>query len=389
MKVGLVCPYDMGRPGGVQDQVVRLSRWLADAGHATTVVAPGSSDLPGFISAGPATVVRANGSAVPLALHPDAVERTVSALEGVDVIHVHEPLMPQVSLAVLRHAHQPLVGTFHADVSAAASLFYSVGRPLTGRWLRRLDVITAVSPIAAGVVDYTRRVRIIPNGIDVDDYAPGRKVPESVVFLGRDDPRKGLPVLLDAWPVVRERHPRATLTVLGAQPPPRPVAGVTFAGRVSEPDKQATLGASWVYCAPNLSGESFGIVIAEAMAAGCAVVASGLPAFARVLRDGGVIGGWGESSRGRSPYRQSGAYGGASEPEQAIHTSLLVAPGDSQGLARAISTLLDQPGRVAALGVAARDAVRRFDGAIVAKQYVAAYEDAMRARGGTSGAARR
>lgn len=355
MKVGLVCPYDMGRPGGVQDQVVRLSGWLRDAGHTTTVVAPGSSDMSGFVSAGPATVVPANGSAVPLALHPAAAQRAVAAVDGLDVVHVHEPLMPQVSLAVLRRSQQPLVGTFHSDVSTAASLAYSLGRPLTGRWIARLDVITAVSPIAARVVDYTKRVRMVPNGIDVDDYAPGSKTPGSVVFLGRNDPRKGLAVLLDAWSLVRERHPEAALTVLGADPPPRAIAGVTFAGRVSEAVKRATLGASLVYCAPNLGGESFGIVIAEGMAAGCAVVASGLPAFARVLGNDGV----------------------------------LVAPGDSNGLGVAISALLDEPDTLGALGTAARNAVRRFDGGVVAKEYVAAYEEAINIRERVAGAGRR
>jgi phosphatidylinositol alpha-mannosyltransferase len=228
-------------------------------------------------------------------------------------------------------------------VSKVAGLAYTLGRPVTRRWIESLDVITAVSPIAARVVDFTHRVRVIPNGIDVDEYAPGAKDPESAVFLGRDDPRKGLAVLLDAWPQVRLHHPAATLTVVGADQRSEPVPGVVFAGRVTESEKRRLLATAAVFCAPNLSGESFGIVVAEGMAAGCAVVASGLPAFARVVGDAGV----------------------------------LVAPGDGEGLAAAITTLLDDPESIATLGAAAREQVRRFDGPVVAAQYVGAYEDAI------------
>lgn len=343
MRVGLVCPYDLGRPGGVQDQVIRLSRWLKDAGHTVVTIAPGERDEADFVSVGPATVVRANGAATPVALSPRVAGRVVEALDGLDVVHVHEPLMPQVSLAVLRHASKPLVGTFHADVSKVAGLAYTLGRPVTRRWIESLDVITAVSPIAARVVEFTNRVRVIPNGIDVDAYGPGVKDPQSVVFLGRDDPRKGLSVLLGAWPHVRRDHPGATLTVVGADQRGEPVPGVVFLGRVTESEKRRALASAAIYCAPNLSGESFGIVVAEGMAAGCAVVASGLPAFSRVVGDAGV----------------------------------LVAPGDEKGLAAAITTLLDDPDRAATLGAAARQQVRRFDGPVVAAGYVSAYEDAI------------
>ena len=198
MRVGLVCPYDLGAHGGVQDQVIRLSGWLGDAGHQATVIGPGICDLPGFVSAGPVTVVPANGATTPVALSKQAVTAVLGALDDVDVAHIHEPLMPQVSLTALRKAAVPLVGTFHADTSKPAEWVYKLGKPLTSRWFQRLDVITAVSPIAARVVNDTGRVRIIPNGIDVAAYAPGDKKPGSVVFLGRNDERKGLPVLLAA-----------------------------------------------------------------------------------------------------------------------------------------------------------------------------------------------
>ncbi|MDJ0954038.1 MAG: glycosyltransferase family 4 protein [Acidimicrobiia bacterium] len=345
MKVGLVCPYDLAIPGGVQDQVIRLSRWLRDAGHEAVIVAPGDSSVPGFVSAGPATVIPANGAATPVALQPGAGARVLETLREVDVAHIHEPLMPQVSLTALRRSPVPAIGTFHADPSTPAAWVYRTGRPLTSRWFRRLRVLTAVSPIAARVVDYTGRVRIIPNGIDVDDYTPESKVPQSVVFLGRNDERKGLPVLLAAWPEVRATHPGATLTVVGADQVGPSRKGVSFVGRVSEEEKVRYLAEATIYCAPNLSGESFGIVVAEGMAAGCAVVASGLPAFVRVAGD----------------------------------TASYVAPGDVAGLAGAIRALLSDPEETSRRGVAARRAVRRFDGAVVAAAYIGAYEDARNA----------
>ncbi len=344
MRVGLVCPYSMSAHGGVQDQVVRLSRWLEDAGHEALIVAPGESDLPGFVSAGPATAVSANGATAPIAVGRGTADKVVAALTDVDVAHVHEPLMPQVSLVAMRRSPVPIVGTFHADTSRPAAAVYRLGRPVTDRWFRRISVITAVSAIAARVIDYTSRVRIIPNGIDVADYAPEDKVPGSIVFLGRNDERKGLPVLLEAWPAVAARHPAAALTVIGADAGDTAIPGVRFVGRVPESEKIALMKQASIYCAPNLSGESFGIVLAEGMAAGCAPIASGLPAFVRVAGD----------------------------------AARYVAPGDSAGLADAICDLLSDPREVARLGDAALREVARFDGAVVAGAYLEAYADAMR-----------
>ncbi len=192
MRIGLVCPYDLGAPGGVQDQVLRLQRRMQQAGHDVKLIGPGNNPDLDFVSVGPTTVIPANGAATPIALSAAAARRVVEELESVDVAHIHEPLMPQVSLSAMRRATVPMVGTFHADVSKAASLVYRLGRPLTSRWFTRLNVMTAVSPIAARVVAETGRVRIIPNGIDVDQYGDAQKRPGTVAFLGRDDKRKGL-----------------------------------------------------------------------------------------------------------------------------------------------------------------------------------------------------
>lgn len=342
MRVGLVCPYDLGAHGGVQDQVIRLRRWLRDAGHEVVLVGPGNIDVPGFVSAGPTTVVPANGAATPIALSSLAAARVLSALEDVDVAHIHEPLMPRVSLTALRRAAVPMVGTFHADVSRPAELVYKVGAPLTKRWFSRLAVMTAVSPIAARVLKHPSRVRIIPNGIDVEDYASTEKNANSVVFLGRNDPRKGLPVLLEAWPQIRASHPDAELTVVGAESEEPVASGVRFVGRVSEDEKREHLRRGSIFCAPNLSGESFGIVVVEAMAAGCAVVATGLPAFVGVA---------GEHAR-------------------------FVAPGDATGLAGEVVSLLRDPSAAGALGKHAAAAARRFGREVVAGAYLDAYQEA-------------
>jgi phosphatidylinositol alpha-mannosyltransferase len=211
--------------------------------------------------------------------------------------------------------------------------------------LRRASVVTVTSPISGasieGIVDY----RIIPNGIDVAQYASGPKEPCRVAFLGRDDERKGLSVLLEAWPAIRASIPEARLTVMGADRG-APIDGVEYLGWVDEDMKRAILAAATVFCAPNLGGESFGIILAEAMAAGCAVVASALPAFEYVA---------GSAAR-------------------------FVEPGDSAALAAQITELLGNPGDTHDLGRAAAGRVWRFDGSAVAAAFVSAYEDAVAAQ---------
>jgi phosphatidylinositol alpha-mannosyltransferase len=245
----------------------------------------------------------------------------------------------------MRRSKVPLVGTFHADVSRMAGLVYRFGWPLIQRWLRRLDVITAVSPVAARVVDATGRVRVIPNGVDVDEYGAAEKRPGSVAFLGRDDERKGLPVLIEAWPQIRAACPNAGLTVIGADAPGGDVEGIRFAGRVTEPEKRRLLGEASVFCAPNLGGESFGIVVVEAMASECAVVASDLPGFVHV----------------------------------AAETARYVSPGDVAGIVREVTSLLQDPPAAVELGAAARARSLAFGREEVAAAYLSAYEAALAA----------
>ena len=250
--------------------------------------------------------------------------------------------MPMVSMAASRISEKATVGTFHADPPRWARRGYAALSPLVKRVLSNLDVITTVSPVSRSAIEPFAMARVIPNGIDTASYASSPKTPGRVTFLGRDDTRKGLSVLLEAWPTILGSMPTATLHVMGAERD-HPAEGVTYLGRVDEAQKVAELAMSEVLVAPNLGGESFGIIVAEGMAAGNAVVASGIPAFLHVLGDAGVI----------------------------------VAPGDASGIAQAVVSLLGDPVRCAALGHKAIERVQRFDGKRVAREYVGAYAEAM------------
>lgn len=345
MRVGIVCPYDLGRFGGVQDQCFKLARWLNESDHEAVVVGPGEGP-PGTISLGPVTVVPANGAATPISLRPGVGRQLEAALHDRDVVHIHEPLMPTVSLASTRLTATPKVGTFHADPSPMIRRLYRLGAAPLRSLVRRLDIVTAVSPVAAGAVERFARTRIVPNGLEVGAYETGPKGAHTVGFIGRDDPRKGLDVLLAAWPHVQQAIPEARLRVVaegreGTSP------GIEFLGAISEADKRTFLGETQVMVAPNLSGESFGIVLVEAMASAGVVVASALPAFVAVLGDSGV----------------------------------LVKPGDAADLARSLIGLLRDGDKISRLSAAALERSRRFDRSTVVAGYLAAYHDAVDAQG--------
>lgn len=345
MRVGLVCPYDLGRPGGVQDQVIRLSGWLRDAGHDVVVVGPGTEGPLGAVLLGATTVITANRSTAPIRLDPRIGRELSRTLAGCDVIHVHEPLMPVVSPAALRVGGPAKVATFHADPSTWVRRLYRAGRAGVRMALRGASVVTATSPVSGSSIDGVVEYRVVPNGIEVADHSTGPKDPSRVAFLGRDDERKGLSVLLDAWPAVREAIPGATLHVMGAERGER-YAGVEFLARVDEDVKRAELAAAAVFCAPNLGGESFGITVAEAMASACAVVASSIPAFQHV----------------------------------AGPAALFAEPGDAEHLARQLGRALAEPAVARELGNAALDRVAAFDGKTVTAAFVRAYEDAIAPR---------
>lgn len=279
MRVGLVCPYDLGPPGGVQAQVEGLRTHLVEAGHEVEMVAPGVADL----DLGRTNRVRANRSVAPLALNPRAGGVVRRQLEHCDVVHVHEPLMPVVSWAALGSG-KPTVATFHADPPPLIRRLYRAMAPI-GRSRLRSASVTAVSEVAAaGPRLLGIEPTIIPNGVAVPSRVKDHQDRRGVLFIGRDEPRKGLPVLLEAWDRARARSPDSDLSLIGVTGVDRP--GVRFLGRVDDREKSRLLGLAAVLVAPNLGGESFGIVVAEGMAAGCAVLCSDLPAFRDVGGDG-------------------------------------------------------------------------------------------------------
>jgi phosphatidylinositol alpha-mannosyltransferase len=279
IRVGLVSPYDLSIPGGVQAQVLGLAGYLNQHGDEAVVIGPGLPDGVSGLDLGPSVSIPGNGSMVPISLDPRARGRLRSVARDLDLLHVHEPLMPLVSLLANR-AGPPVVATLHAAPGALGRGLYRLGRPLLRAALANTVALTAVSETAASVMSSRFEVQIVPNGLDVAsmqvDTARNHK---RVAFLGRDEPRKGLDVLLEAWAKVSAAHRDAELIVMGAT---RESDDVTWMGRVDDRAKAEALSSSAIFVAPHLGGESFGIVLLEAMAAGAAVVASDLAPFRAV-----------------------------------------------------------------------------------------------------------
>lgn len=364
MRVGLVCPYSLARPGGVQNHVLGLAGHLVAAGHDAHVLAPGRP-APGqlaahglseaaYTSTGRAVPVPANGSTARIAAGPVTAARVRRWLRRVapDVLHLHEPITPSAALHALG-AVAPgtaVVATYHsvADPGPARDL---AGRVLA-RALDRIDVHVAVSETAAETVRGPYRVdpRIVSNGFSVGEFAGGPldHAPPRVTFLGRvDEPRKGLDTLLAAVPAIVAAAPG--VEVLAAGPGRRRLsAPVVRLGALTDADRARLLRRSAVVVAPNTGQESFGLVLVEAMASGVPVVASDLASFRAVVTD--------ETGR--------------------VHARL-VRPGDPAALGRGVVAALAEPGDVRA----AAAHVARFDWSRVGPQVTAAYADARSRRG--------
>ena len=296
MRVGIVCPYSLTLPGGVQGQVLGLARSLRAMGHEARVLAPCDGPPPElFVTPlGNSLPTAANGSIAPLAPDPAASLRTIRALrdEEFDVLHLHEPIAPgPTNTAAIVHP-APIVGTFHA---AGDSAGYRMLQPFV-RWMAgHLELRCAVSPDAAALAKRYMggTYEVLFNGIELERYRGGEPAKSSsptIFFCGRHEPRKGLEVLLEAL----QQLPADVRLWVASNGPDTARLQATYAGdprvewlgRITEAEKAARLQGASVFCAPALGGESFGVVLLEAMAAGTAVVASDIPGYRNVAAPG-------------------------------------------------------------------------------------------------------
>jgi phosphatidylinositol alpha-mannosyltransferase len=360
VRIGIVCPYSWDVPGGVQFHIRDLAEHLVALGHEVSVLAPADDETPlppYVVSAGRAVPVPYNGSVARLNFGFLSAARVRRWLhEGnFDVIHIHEPASPSLGLLSCWAAQGPIVATFHTSNPRSRAMIAAY--PILQPALEKIRARIAVS-------EYARRTLVehlggdavvIPNGVDVgfferaeprEDWQGG-----TIGFIGRiDEPRKGLPVLMRALPAILARRPGTRLLVAGRGDAEEAVASlpremrdrVEFLGMVTDEDKARLLRSVDLYVAPNTGGESFGIVLVEAMSAGAPVLASDLDAFAQVLDQG--------------------------------RAGELFANEDAGSLADAAVRLLGDPERRAALRARGSAHVRRFDWSVVGSDILAVYE---------------
>jgi phosphatidylinositol alpha-mannosyltransferase len=376
MRIGIACPYSWDVPGGVQQHIRDLAEALIALGHEVSVIAPADDDLPlpaYVVPAGGALPVPYNGSVARLAFGPLSAARVRRWLRdgNFDVLHAHEPTVPSLSLLACWAASGPIVATVHTSMPRSRVLLATQG--VLRSALEKIDGRIAVSEAARTtlVQHLGGDAVLIPNGVTTARYRDARPLDGwpgeggAIGFLGRmDEPRKGLAVLLRAFEILSPQRPGLRLLVAGpgdaddarGKLPAHLRDRVRLLGPVSEEEKVRVLHSVDVFCSPNTGGESFGIVTAEAMAAGAAIVASDIEAFRMVLRDGTA----GE----------------------------LFANGDPADLARAAGALLDDPARRAELSVAALDAVRDYDWSVVAREVLSVYQTVVLGRTAPVGVAR-
>jgi phosphatidylinositol alpha-mannosyltransferase len=363
MRVGIVSPYPWDVPGGVVAHIADLAEALIARGHDVAVMTPVDDDetpLPSYVTrAGRSVPIPYNGSVSRLLLGPLSAARVRRWLHDghFDVLHVHSPETFSLSLLALGNAEGPIVATFHA-ANPKSRILAMMQNPLQV-YLEKLSGRIAVSPSARKtIVDHLGGdAVVVPNGVHIAKYAgaspmPGWPGPGGAIgFVGRvDEDRKGLAVLFAALSLIRQSHPDVRVLVAGPGRYDDPPEGVTMLGRVSDADKARLLASVDVFAAPNIGGESFGIVLLEAMAAGAPIVASDLDAFARVLDDGEL--------------------------------GLLTTVGDPVSLAAGCLALLSAPERRERFRTAARHAVARYDWSVVCGEVLRVYETAIAASTG-------
>lgn len=356
VRVGLICPYSMSIPGGVQNQVMGLGRALRARGHDVIVLAPtdGPPPEPWITSLGPTVLNPSNGSVAPVAPNPPTQLRAIRALwdDDFDVVHVHEPLCPGPTVTAVVMKTAPMVGTFHAAGEQPAYKYLGwLARTLA----RRLDVKVAVSNEARALAETAipGDWKVLFNGIEVDRFRSepwekpaGRRV---VLFVGRHEERKGLGVLLEA---VASLPDDVVVWVVGDGPQTAELRAryghdrrIEWLGRVPDAERNGRMAAADVFCAPAIGSESFGVILLEAMAAGAPVVASDISGYAAV---GGPL-------------------------EGAPAAALLPRAGDPTALAGALRSVLDDPAVASRLRSEGAARAERFSMERLADEYVDIY----------------
>lgn len=304
LKIGIVCPYSWDTPGGVQNHIRDLAEFLITAGHDVSVLSPALDEtvLPAYVvNAGKPISIPYNGAVARVLFGPVAFARVRQWISqgGFDLLHLHEPAIPSISLLACWAADGPMVGTFHA-AAKRQKIIFAIG-PILEPAIEKLSARIAVSEAARlTLTDHldTDAV-IVPNGIYASRYAQGKPQERwsgnTIGFIGRfEEPRKGLSILLDALPVIARFAPDVRVLVAGPGDPteiadqidPQLRHRFEFLGRISEEDKADFMSSVALYVAPNTGGESFGVILAEALAGGACVVASDIPAFDDLLGHG-------------------------------------------------------------------------------------------------------
>ena len=361
LRVALICPYSLSVFGGVQVQVLGLARALRAIGVDARILAPsdGPPPGPGIISVGPTFKFPSNGSVAPITGGRAVMQRTLEALRSFapDVLHLHEPMSVGPGHAALLGTEIPAVGTFHASFPGRNAWYEALRVPLK-RLVVRLAVRTAVSEEAQRNFEssFGLPCEILPNGVDVDAFAAAEPWPSerrAICFVGRHEPRKGVGVLLDAFAGLPDEA-QAVLWIAGEGPETEKLkqrssgAGpVEWLGVLSEPEQARRLRGATIACFPSIEGESFGVVLLEAMAAGAMVVASDLTGYRAVAR--------------------------------ADREVLLVPPGDAGALRDALSLALRDQGLRDRLVVAGSARAAEFAMSRLAEAFVDRYEAAIRA----------
>ncbi len=363
MKIGMVCPYSFDEPGGVQAHIIDVAQHFINKGHDVRVIGPCSPEtpVPSFVvKGGKSLPIPYNGSVARLSLGP-AVDQKIAQFidEGhFDILHIHEPNSPSFSMRALKLAQGPIVATYHA--SSSGSMLLKAAAPMLRPLLEKVRGGIAVSEMARRwqVQQLGTDPVLIPNGVDTSLFVAARSEEEPtnagvvrVVFLGRiDEPRKGLQLLLEALRIDRNRNnrsgtePELTVDVIGSGTP-IDAPGVTYHGKVSDEEKARLLGKADIYVAPNTGGESFGIVLVEAMAAGCAVIASDIEAFKAVCN-----------------------------ADSDTPAGLLFRSGDSENLQQALRRAANDPALRHRLTHAGRTRAEQFDWDHVATSIMRVYE---------------